>query len=167
MVILPSYSYAQFVNTSGDTSLTADIGFFQSSDNKTSKDVPVNNNADEKVVKSETAEDKSSEEDIVVEDIPPSTITLDEIIAIETESKKSIRKGLKNQDTKERENLLGIMSWQEKNLKIRELMLEGKSYDEAKEIAEKMIKIPQIDIKNDKDIEKLIYEKGHFVADEK
>ena len=46
-------------------------------------------------------------------------------------------------------------------------MLEGKSYDEAKEIAEKMIKIPQIDIKNDKDIEKLIYEKGHFVADEK
>ena len=98
---------------------------------------------------------------------PPTTITPEEIVALETDSKKSIRRGLKKQDRKDRENFIGVMNWQEKTMKVRELMLEGKSYKEAVKIAEEEVEIPLINVKKDEDMEKYIYEKGKFITNEK
>ena len=98
---------------------------------------------------------------------PPTTITPEEIVAFETDSKKSIRRGLKKQDRKDRENFIGVMNWQEKTMKVRELMLEGKSYKEAVKIAEEEVEIPLINVKKDEDMEKYIYEKGKFITNEK
>ena len=97
---------------------------------------------------------------------PPANVTVEERIEIETESKKNIRKTIKKQDTKEREISLGIMNWAEKEIKIRELMAGGMSYKDAKKNAEETVMLPKMNVKKDKDVEKYLYKKGAFIADE-
>ena len=97
---------------------------------------------------------------------PPANVTVEERIEIETESKKNIRKTIKKQDTKEREISLGIMNWAEKEIKIRELMAGGMSYKDAKKNVEETVMLPKMNVKKDKDVEKYLYKKGAFIADE-
>ena len=81
-------------------------------------------------------------------------------------AKKNIRKNLAKQDVKEREISLGVMNWAEKEIKIRELMAGGISYQDAKKTVDETIDVPKMNIKKDKDIEKYLYKKGAFIADE-
>ena len=103
-----------------------------------------------------------------VDDVPPppTTITPTEIAEYETDSKKLIRLNVKRQDKKERENFLRTMTWTEKNLKIRELMKNGKSYKDAKKEVENLVKVPQINVKEDSEVEKYIYDKGKFMTND-
>ena len=102
-------------------------------------------------------------EEVLEEDLPPpTTITPSEIAEIELESKKQIRLNIKKQNKKDRERFVDSMTWSEKNLKIQELMKNGKSYSEAKKEVEALIQKPQIDVKKDSELEKYIYQKGKF-----
>ena len=69
---------------------------------------------------------------------------------------------MKKQNKKDRERFVDSMTWSEKNLKIQELMKNGKSYSEAKKEVEALIQKPQIDVKKDSELEKYIYQKGKF-----
>ena len=97
---------------------------------------------------------------------PPVAVSMEEIAELEIESKKSIRMSIKNKDEKDRERLLGVMNWAEKNMKMQELMAGGMSYKDAKKIVNETVKLPKINIKKDKDIEKYIYKKGNFITNE-
>ena len=105
-------------------------------------------------------------EDSVVEDIPPppTTVTPEEVIEIETESKKTISRSLKNKNDNDKKRMLGVMNWSEKKLKVHELMRAGMSYEDAKKAVEGSIQLPKMDIKKNEDIEKYIYEKGNFIT---
>jgi polyhydroxyalkanoate synthesis regulator phasin len=63
--------------------------------------------------------------------------------------------------------MVDIFTWQERNTKIKELIKEGKTYSEAKKIADEMIKKPQINAKNNKDMEKYMYEKNGLISNKK
>ena len=108
----------------------------------------------------------TSQEDVEVDSEEfegvPVMVDPQEIIELETKCKKSIRRNLKNRDVTERENIIGVFTWQEKFMKIRELMRDGKSYREAKKIADDIIKVPLMNIKNDKEMEEYMYKKGNF-----
>jgi hypothetical protein len=112
-------------------------------------------------------EEKKVEEQLDEQLPPPTTITPEEIIEFETESKKNIRRKIKNKDEENRAQLIGVMNWSEKKLKIQELMVGGMSYEDAKKVADESLKLPKINIKNGKEIEKYIYEKGKFISNEK
>ena len=105
--------------------------------------------------------------DDAVEEGVQVSISPEEIIELETKSKKAIRRNIKNRDVRERENIIGVLTWQEKSLKIRELMREGKSYSEAKKIVEDTIKAPAINVKNDSEMEQYMYKKGNFISNGK
>lgn len=155
-IVIPAYSYAQTLGlTKKAPSNIVRVSVQDKIENKAKN---INSNASSK------NKDISTDEDVVEEEVPPTTITPDEIIAFETESKKAIRRSLKNRDTNDRGTFIGVMSAQEKSIKVKELMLEGKNYKEAKKIAEEMMKIPSVDLKKDKDIENYIYQKGGFIS---
>lgn len=120
-----------------------------------------------------SGEQKSSEKntDMVeksLEEAPmPTVVTATEIIELETESKKSIKRKIKKQNTKERENFIDTINWGERTLKIRELMRKGKSYKEAVSIADEEFKTSDVNVKKDEDMERYIYKKGNFISNEK
>ena len=123
-----------------------------------------------KNVKVPSADNSVSEEDetLLGEELPPpSTVTPSEIAELETSSKKKIRLNIKKQNKKDRERFVSSMTWSEKNLKIQELMKNGKSYGEAKKEVDESVKRPQIDVKKDSELEKYIYKKGNFITNAK
>lgn len=159
VVIIPTLSDAQVVNV-GKKQLKSSAYLSE----KEMLKEEVKENVTPKNVTEENA--LTEGEEVVEEAPPPANVTAEERIEIETESKKNIRKNLKKQDTKEREISLGLMNWAEKELKMRELMAGGMSYKDAKKTVEESVKVPKINVKKDKDIEKYIYKKGAFIADE-
>lgn len=155
-VILPVCSHAQTLGQMEDNSVKDSVGLSQTDEeNVVSGDQT--GTSSENVV-SEGVEEESAGN--------PVKLSPEEIIAFETEGKKSIRRGIKNKDINERRQLLNVFTWQEKNMKIKELIKEGKTYSEAKKIVEDMIKEPQINVKNNKDMERYIYKKGNFTISE-
>ncbi len=160
VVIIPTLSDAQVVNV-GKKQLKSSAYLSE----KEMLKEEVKENVTPKNVTEENALTEG-EEAVEEEAPPPANVTAEERIEIETESKKNIRKNLKKQDTKEREISLGLMNWAEKELKMRELMAGGMSYKDAKNTVEESVKVPKINVKKDKDIEKYIYKKGAFIADE-
>lgn len=124
--------------------------------------------ATQQKTESDDIKDTETEEDVIDTRMirQKAIVTSEERIEFETESKKNLHEMVKKQDKKEREMSLGIMNWVDKKLKIRELMVGGMSYKEAKKIAEESVKIPKINLDDDKDVEKYLYKKGAFIADE-
>lgn len=161
ILIIPAISDAQVVNI-GKKRANQGVMLYENSLKEAQKqNIAVQ---DEQNVAEGTGEEEVLEEEVPP---PPTTITPEEIIAFETESKKSIRRSVKNKDDKDRERILGTMNWSNKTLKIQELMAGGMSYKDAKKTVEETIKLPKMNIKKDKDIEKYIYEKGKFITNEK
>ena len=165
-VIIPTFSDAQTIDV-GAKQLKSTVAF---SEQDLAKNEASNNAISAKTDDSEKAvkEGATKAEEALEEETPPppANVTIEERIAIETESKKNIRKNLAKQDVKEREISLGVMNWAEKEIKIRELMAGGMSYQDAKKTVEETIGVPKMNIKKDKDIEKYLYKKGAFIADE-
>lgn len=167
-VIVPAISDAQVVNV-GKRQTNVGVVFSK-------KDLPPNSkqqkiNTDKKTVAELIKEDDKkviSAEKNLEDEVPPPpvAVTPEEIAELEIESKKSIRRSIKNKDDKDRQQLLGVMNWAEKNMKMQELIAKGMSYKEAKKIVEKTVKLPKMNIKKDKDIEKYIYKKGGFITNE-
>ena len=131
--------------------------------------VSLNSQSDikEEILEQEDIKIEDATLDNAVEEGVQVSISPEEIIELETKSKKAIRRNIKNRDAKERENIIGVLTWQEKSLKIRELMREGKSYSEAKKIVEDTIKPPAINVKNDSEMEQYMYKKGNFISNGK
>ena len=160
VIMAPEYLSAQVVDSVKNKTSAQDVVVDQQ-DVKTT-DAVVEADATTETV----SEDVIISEEAVEEGVPV-RVSPQEIIELETKSKKTIRRNLKNRDVTERENIVGIFTWQEKSLKIRELMREGKSYNEAKKIVEDTIKVPSINIKNDKEMEEYMYKKGNFTSNGK
>ena len=159
VIILPGQLSAQIIDSSKAQANTKDM-VLEQKDGET-VDVAVDNTVAKESAVDEALVDEEADNGIQVRVSP------EEIIELETKSKKSIRRNLKNRDTTERENIIGIFTWQEKSVKIRELMREGKSYSEAKKIVEDTIKSPSINVKNDREMEKYMYKKGNFISNGK
>lgn len=163
-VIIPDVSCAQVINV-GKRQENAGVLFSKKS---TPEKVET-----QRVVSSEkiTSVDNNGAvvEELPQEDVvppPPVAVTTEEIAELEIESKKSIRRSIKNKDDVDRERFLGVMNWAEKNMKMQELMAGGMSYKDAKKIVNETVKLPKINIKKDNDIEKYIYKKGNFITNE-
>ena len=160
VAIIPALSNAQVVNV-GKKQLKSSA--YLSEKEMVKEEVKVKETPKDNAEENSLTEDEDAVEEYTP---PPANVTTEERIEIETESKKNIRSNLKKQDTKEREISLGLMNWAEKELKMRELMAGGMSYKDAKKAVDKSVKLPKINVKKDKDIEKYIYKKGAFIADE-
>lgn len=160
VAIIPALSNAQVVNV-GKKQLKSSA--YLSEKEMVKEEVKVKETPKDNAEENYLTEDEDAVEEYTP---PPANVTTEERIEIETESKKNIRSNLKKQDTKEREISLGLMNWAEKELKMRELMAGGMSYKDAKKAVDKSVKLPKINVKKDKDIEKYIYKKGAFIADE-
>ena len=166
--IVPAFSKAQIIDVaSKQTKPIAVVNKKQIKELENSKNTTKNIVSSKKITVEESSQ-PITDETLAEEETPPPpvNVTVEERIAIETESKKNISKAIRKKDTKEREINLGIMNWSEKELKIRKLMVAGMSYKDAKRIVEKTVKLPKMNIKKDKDVEKYIYKKGAFIADE-
>ena len=152
-VIVPAYSHAQFVDSAKPQPAEEAVVLAQNTEN---------------VVQTEAVVDSSTpEEEVDDEAARPVRITPEEVIALETESKKSIRQGLKSRSVDERKKMVGVLTWQKKKMKIKELMLEGKTYAEAKDIVEGTVKDPKVNVKNDREMENYMYKEGNLTSNEK
>lgn len=93
----------------------------------------------------------------IVEPLPV-TITPEQKAEINKKIKKNIKDVVKLQTIRNRRDFIDVMTSTEKIVSRRKALLEGKTYSVAKDL-EKNIKVPNIDLKNDTDVEQYMYEK--------
>ena len=153
--------------------LTANAQVVNAAKQQTARGVMLQDTKQPKVAVQVAPADEATEgfvdEEALEEDLPPppTTITPEEIIEYETESKKTIRRKIKKQNQQDRENFITTMTWTEKAQKLRELMTSGMSYEDAKKTLKETFEEPEINVKKDEDMEQYIYEKGEFMSNEK
>ena len=156
-VVIPVYSYAQTMENAEIQPAKNDVVLNQNIEKPAEAVAQADGIVDEDVLKILEEERKAR----------PVRVPQEEVIALETEAKKSIQRGLKNKNVNDRKKMVDIFTWQERTTKIKELIKEGKTYSEAKKIADEMIKKPQINAKNNKDMEKYMYEKNGLISNKK
>ena len=144
LVFVPSYSNAQIITA----------------EKNTQQKTALNKDATLGVV---------SEEELLEEELPPppTKVSVEEIVALETDSKKMLRKSVRKQEIKDREGLVGSMKWSEQMVRMKDLMSDGMSYADAKKQVEEEIKKPNINVKKDEEFEKYLHEKGKFISNDK
>ena len=113
-------------------------------------------------VKDENQKQKVSPEDveaIINKELSFATITPEQKSEISLAAKKNMRVTLDRQSTRDRRDFIDVITNSEKVQARRKALVEGKSVEEAKKLEDK-IKLPEINPKNDADMEKYMHLKA-------
>lgn len=121
------------------------------------KETPRVNNAE-----FENQKQKVSPEEVdalINKEVPAATITPEQKSEISLAAKKNMRVVLNRQSTRDRKDFIDVMTNSEKVQARRKALFEGKSVEEAKKIEDE-IKAPEVNPKNDADMEKYMHLKA-------